>query len=353
MRSDETAASTASDAAETPRVPAVPLFLRAAGRALAAPIAWLAFAIGPLLLALGPAFAWGNWFSRATAHRATDAQLIAQLDETFRFDHRAALGELSASVGAFGAVLAFLAALLGCFCAGGTLELFTSAAGESPLRRFCSGGASLFLRFARIALLQIAVLALAGWVLYGLPWQKLVLELCCGLPGGDPQEFASEASAVHAVWVQDGLYALVFACTSLWAAHTRARVALRETRSACIAGLRTCWLLLRHPLRIGLPAASIALLQVLAVAAIGAFANARNHHFELDGAGWQIGVLLVCTIAAILVTALARVAQYALAVELVRELVPPLAPQSAWPNAAGGPGGPQYPIGGDEFGVSV
>jgi hypothetical protein len=333
--------------------PRMPRSLRALLVALRTPCAWLPFAIVPVALAAVPALAWSRWFARASQSRATDAQLLPALDETFRFDHRAGIADLAASSGATGAWLALIALLLGCACAGGALALLVEPRGPRALARFAAGAADKWPCFVRIALLEIALLALAGWLLHGMPWRVLVLEVLCGLPGGDPQEFASEASAVRIGWLRDGLTALCFAAATLWAVHTRTRVALGDSRSALTTGARAAWLLLRRPLRTLLPAAVIALAQVVAVCALGAFANARNHHFAVEGAAAQIAVLATCTLLALAIGAITRVAQYALAAELVRELVPMLASPDAPPAGVGAPGGPQYPIDGDEFGVSV
>ncbi|TAJ20858.1 MAG: hypothetical protein EPO68_05710 [Planctomycetota bacterium] len=333
--------------------PRMPRSLRALLQALRTPCAWLPFALVPLVLALGPALAWTRWFQRTTEHRATDARLLPALDETFRFDHRASLGELAASTGAGGAWLALVALLAGCACAGGALALLVEPRGPRALARSAAGAASTWFCFVRVALLEIALLALAGWLLYGMPWRVLVLEILCGLPNGDPQEFASEASAVHIGWLADGLSAACFAAATLWAVHVRTRVVLGDSRSVLVTGARAAGFLLRHPLRAVLPALAIGIAQIIAVFALGAFANARNHHFALDGAGMQIAVLAACTLLALAIGAIARVAQYALAVELVRELVPMLASPRTPPAGVGAPGGPQYPIDGDEFGVSV
>lgn len=333
--------------------PRMPRSLRALLVALRTPLAWLPFALLPLALAAAPALAWMRWFERTTEHRATDAQLLPALDETFRFDHRDAIGDLAASTGTSGAWLALVALLAGCACAAAALALLVEPRGPRACARALAGVAANGFCFVRLALLEIALLALAGWLLYGMPWRVLVLEILCGLPGGDPQAFASEASAVHAGWWADGLSALCFAATSLWAIHVRTRVALGDSRSVFVSGARAAAFLLRHPLRAVVPAAVLASAQLVALLGIGAFANARNHHFALEGAGAQIAVLAACSLVALLVAAIGRVAQYALAVELVRELVPRLAAPRDLPIGVGAPGGPQYPIGGDEFGVSV
>lgn len=334
-------------------VPRMPRSLRAWLVAVRAPLAWLPYALVPLALAAAPALAWQRWFERTTEHRATDAGLLSALDETFRFDHREGLADLAASTSAAGAWLALAALLAGCACAGAALALLIEPRGPRALARALTGAASTWACFVRVALLEIALLAFAGWLLYGLPWRVLVLEVLCGLPGGDPQGFGSEASAVRAAWCQDGLAAAWYAATSLWAVHVRTRVALGDSRVVLATGARAAGFLLRRPLRAVLPAALVGLAQFAAVFALGAFANARNHHFELDGAGVQIAVLAACSVSAIAIGAIGRVAQYALAVELVREYVPSLAAPRDLPVGVGAPGGPQYPIDGDEFGVSV
>ncbi|MBM3975513.1 MAG: hypothetical protein FJ299_00810 [Planctomycetes bacterium] len=348
--SERTASSAAEERQQAPRIPRS---LSALARSMRLPGAWIPFALVPLALALAPALGWIRWFESPAAQRYSETELLPALDETFRFDHRLDLADLAASTGALGAWLALLAVLLGCACAGGALALLAAPAGERSIARWATGATQTWWRFVRVVLVELALLAALGWLLYGLPWRVLVLELWCGLPGGDPQEFASEASAVRIGWLRDGLYALGFAGIGLAAVHARTRIALGDSRSAFVASARSAWFLLRHPLRAVLPAALLGGAHVFAVFALGAFSNARNHAFETEGAGFQIGVLLVCTLLAILIGAIARVAQYALALELLPEFEPRLASTRDWPPAVGAPGGAQYPIDGDEFGVSV
>jgi hypothetical protein len=346
-------AATSPEVAERMQAPRIPRSLRACARASRLFQAWIPFALVPLALALAPALGWAQWFERSSTQRYSETELLPALDETFRFDHRQDLADLAASTGALGAWLALLAVLLGCACAGGALALLGAPAEERSIARWATGAAQTWWRFVRVALVELVLLGALGWLLYGLPWRVLVLELWCGLPGGDPQEFASEASAVRIGWLRDGLYALGFSGIGLAAVHARTRMALGDSRSALVASARAAWFLFRHPLRATLPAALIGGAQVLAVFALGAFSNARNHAFEFDGAGVQIGVLLACTLLAIVIGAIARVTQYALALELLPELEPRLASPREWPPALGAPGGAQYPIDGDEFGVSV
>jgi len=48
-----------------------------------------------------------------------------------------------------------------------------------------------------------------------------------------------------------------------------------------------------------------------------------------------------------------RGSRYHAAVQVSREVVRPIARPDPWKESVGGPGGPRYPIGGDEYSVSM
>jgi hypothetical protein len=58
-------------------------------------------------------------------------------------------------------------------------------------------------------------------------------------------------------------------------------------------------------------------------------------------------------IAALVWRVILRGARYHAAVQVSREIVRPIARPDPWKKTIGGPGGPRYPIGGDEYAVSM
>jgi hypothetical protein len=239
------------------------------------------------------------------------------------------------------------------FCAGGWLTVLLEPTHGHSLQRFCSGGARFWWRYLRVALISLLLLSFCGWILYGMPWQKFVLEFGFGLRGGRLEELSSESKAVAIGWVQDGAYALLFGLVLTWGDYTRTRLALQDASSAVWAGLCSSWLLLRHPLRSLRPAALLLVVEVAFVALVGAVSDDRNQHMQSDAGRPQVALLFALGVLALAWRAIVRGARYAAAVEISRELVPPTSKPDPWAEGVGAPGGPQYPIDGDEFGVSV
>jgi hypothetical protein len=66
-----------------------------------------------------------------------------------------------------------------------------------------------------------------------------------------------------------------------------------------------------------------------------------------------VGILFAAAQFALLWRVILRGARYHAAVQVSREVVLPIARPDPWKESIGGPGGPRYPIGGDEFSVSM
>ena len=64
------------------------------------------------------------------------------------------------------------------------------------------------------------------------------------------------------------------------------------------------------------------------------------------------GMLIVVQFTAML-RAVVRGAHIHAAVQVSRHVIEPPSRPDPWRNRVGGPGGPQYPIGGDDYGVSI
>lgn len=333
-----------------------PLFLRALRFALGRTSAWFSVWLMHALLALAPALAYYAWFRDATAGRYEPGSLFANLDVTFRTDHGLELAALDTANARAGAVLAVLAMLVSAFCAGGWLQIFLEHGQGRSLRRFFFGGARYFMRFVRVMLLTLAVLAFLGWAVYDLPWEKGVLEWALGLPEAgrrDLSSLGSERDAVYLMWAQHGLFALLFGLTLTWADYVRTRLALHDTSSALWAGVCTFFAMLAHPIRSLRPMLGLFLTELIVVAGAGLIAKSIEdemiEHPEL------LGTLFLFLIAQFVLIwrLIVRGARYHAAIEVSRDVVRPIARPDPWKKSIGGPGGPRYPLGEDEYNTSI
>jgi len=333
-----------------------PLFLRALRFAIGRTSAWCSVWVLHVFLAVAPAVAYYAWFRDATAHRYEPGSLFANLDVTFRADHAVALSTLDGANGRVGAVLAVFAMIVSVFCAGGWLQIFLEHGHGRSLRRFFFGGARYFMRFFRVLVLTLLVLALFAWVVYDLPWEKAVLEWALDIPKGDRADLSSlgsERDAVYLTWLQHGLFATLFGLTLVWADYTRTRLALHDTSSALWAGVCTFFAMLVHPIRALRPMFALLVVELVVVLGAGLIASSIEdemfEHPELLGTGF----LLLIGQLVLLWRLIVRGARYFAAIEVSRDVVRPIARPDPWKKSIGGPGGPRYPLGEDEYNISI
>lgn len=308
-----------------------PVFLVALVEAARQRAAWLLAALGVAVLALAAALPWYGGMDALVGNHYEPGALVANLDETFRAEHRDALDSLGASSRAALSGVALVAMLFGAFTAGGWLTLFHDRRRGDVARRFVVGGARFFGRFARVWFLTLLLLILCGWLVYGDPWISLVKEGLVGVH--DAEEFVSERSAVTLVWVQDGLYALLFALVLCWADYTRTRLALHDGRSAFWAGLESFALLVARPVRTLAPLAAL-----LFVEAGGLWLLARSQGALEATLDAQTGIGTIVALGVLGLVGLAwracvRGARYAATTRTSRELVPPLPIPDPWGDA--------------------
>ncbi|MCC7013306.1 MAG: hypothetical protein IT454_12145 [Planctomycetes bacterium] len=314
---------------------------------------WLSAASLIGVLALAQALPWFAYYDSVMSASFERGALLRELSETFRFDTRDERAPLEASTRALGAVLALLAMLIGAFSAGGWLQVFLEHTQGESVRRFFYGGARFFFRFVRVLLFTLFWLCVLGWLVYGRPWEWLVLENVCGLAKPDLELFESEGSVRTVGLVQDGVYALGFGCVMVWGDYTRTRLAVHGTRSAVWAGLCTIALLVVHPIRSLRPLLLLSLVE-LGVLAIGWFlAGLIGRSIDADSSLWPVLGLVAVGLGAHLWRSITRGARYSACVLTTRDVVRPLARPDPWKRSVGGPGGPRYPIDGDEYGVAL
>lgn len=333
--------------------PRPPVFLGALRTTLGRTPIWLLCWAVPLVLALVLAVPWRGFYAGVLAHRYEPGSVLAYMDEGFRFDHGPELGVLRRSTAGIAAALALVVMLFGVFSAGGWLQVFLERTKGHSMRRFLWGGARYFWRFTRVWLLTLVLLALLTWMLHGWPW-KALLGLLFDAVDGDLEVLASERSALHVTWVQDGLYALGVALLLVWGDYTRTRLALQDTASAVWAGLCTLGLMLLSPLRTLRPMLALFLLEAGVVLLLGRMAHGLDRGLGHESGFGTLVALFLVGQAALLWQGIVRGARYHAAAQVSKRLVPPLAQPDPWASRVGGPGGPQYPIDlTDDYGVSV
>lgn len=325
-------------------------FLKALQRASGRAPLWLATSAAISLLALVVALPWLGFLRTALDHRYAPGSLLRALDADFLFDARRAHGALSESTATTGAALAFLALLFGVFSAGGWLQVLLERSDGHSLRRFFYGGSRFFFRFLRVLVLTVLTLQLASWVVYGTPWDLIVERLWLGID--DPEQLTSELTARQLVLAQDALFLLATFAILLWGDYTRARIALHDGVSALWAGACAWTTLVRHPVRTLRPHLLLCGFEALALVVAWKCSGFLDARVTGPG-GWPyvlglflVGQLLLCW------RSIVRGARYAAAVEISAEIVRAPRRPDPW-KAVGGPGGPQYPIGQDEYTVSL
>lgn len=334
------------------------LFLRAIRIALGRTPLWLVTWAALSLLALVAALPWYDWFAGVPGSRYELERLVHSLDETFRFDHREGLGSLNELTGSLGAGLVLLAFLVGVFAAGGWLQVTLERSHGRSLRRFFYGGSRYFWRFTRLLVLALLVLAGLRWILYGWPWDHLVLMRLLGVPEGDLGDLHTLDSELHARmvgWAQDGLFALATAGVVAWAIYSRARLALHDTSSVLWAAMCSVGMIVRHPIKTLRPLLFLFLFQLVVLLALGGLATSwLDESLREDPSAVHVLLMLLAGQIALAWREVTRGAYYYAAVKVSQEVVGSSGSRPDPWNAIGGPGGPQYPLGGDdEYAVSM
>ena len=332
------------------------LFLRALVAVFGRIPLWFTTWLGLWLLALVAALPWYAELEELVANRYPVAEIVHDLDVNFRTDHRLAIASLNQGSARSGALLVLIAALFGVFTAGGWLQVILERTHGQSLRRFFFGGARYFWRFLRVLILVLLLLAGLRWIFYGMPWNELVLGRLLHVPSEQRdslETLGSELLAHQVRWAQAGLFALGFALVIVWGIYTRTRLALFDTHSALIAGLASAWTLVAHPIRTIRPLLLLFLVELGVLLAAGVTTDWLDQRL-VENAGLASVVLLhVVAQLALLWRQITRGADYYVAVQASRAIIPPPPRPDPW-KTIGGPGGPQYPVDDDdEYGVAL
>jgi len=334
-----------------------PVILRALNGAIGRTAVWISCWLIFELLALTVAMGWFDWMTSVTENRYAPGSLITDLGANFRIDHGESMSAASEYAAGLGAILAFLALLFGTFTGGGWLQIALERTEGRSLRRFFGGSARFFWRFMRLMILQMLILAVLGWIVYEMPWNELVLGRWLGVPEGDYSSLEtldSEATVRNLGWVQDGLFAALFALVSSWSLYARTRLALHDTKSALWSGLCTVATIFRNPIRTLRPLALLFLVDLGLVFVCGRMLSGFEGELGPETGLTTIVAIFAIGRFAVAMRHLTRGARYYAAVHVSREVVRPIAKPDPWKESIGGPGGPRYPLGeDDEFAALV
>ncbi|HUR28046.1 MAG TPA: hypothetical protein VM509_07660 [Planctomycetota bacterium] len=345
-------AAASSETATSISTPARFVFFRALLSCVSRPPIWMMAAGMTALLALVSATSWFAWFDSVLDSRYAPGVLIRGLTESFRVDNELATGPQAIASRGTGAALALAAMLVGAFQSGGWLQIFLERTHGHSVQRFFHGGSRFFFRFVRLLLLSLLALHLVGWLMYDMPW-KWAMSVLFGAVDGNLEVLSSEKVARRVVFVQDGLYAALFALVIAWGVFTRTRMALQDTHSAVWAGVCTCWTLLRHPIRTLAPLSTLLAIELALGLGVALLMKLLQSGLGAPGDWMPVLFLFLLDLLALLLRSLVRGAGYHAALQVSVQVVQPLPRPDPWKHSIGGPGGPQYPIGGDEYGVSL
>jgi hypothetical protein len=339
---------------QDPREPELPrwIFLHALRTTIGRTPVWAIVAAVTMLFAAAATLPWLAHYRAVIDQGYEPGSLRVDLDETFRADHRSLTAAVREMTSSLGGLLALAAALFGVFTAGGWLQVFLEHTQGESVRKFFYGGARFFFRFVRVWLLTLLVLHVLGWLCFGAPWEWFV-ERMYDLPKYDLQLLPSEALARRLVLGRDFVHFVGVMLVFAWSDLTRTRLAAHGTRSAVWAGLCTIGLLVLHPLRSLRPLILITLVEAFAVWLAGEVTAKLGDALTAESGAGMIVAMCAVGVAVFLVRTITRGARYSACVLVTRDNVRPLARPDPWKHSIGGPGGPRYPIDGDEYGVAL
>lgn len=340
---------------ERKQEPEGPVFLSALRSAIAHPVAYGFYALGILALSAPAVLTTQRAYADLLGQTYASGSAVYNLDTNLRTDHGAAISQQADVLATLGGPLGLVAVFLGVFAAGGWIGVLLDRTDRGQARKFFAGGLHYFWRFTGLALFVILLLAAWHWVLFEWPYKELVLRRAFGLERADTRWMDSEATVLWLGWAQGGLHFLGLAAVFAWALYTRVRLALQPSNSVIVAGFAALWTLVRHPLRTLRPLVLLFLVELAVVSlALGAMSKALDSSLATHPDGWRVGLMALVAVLALLVSAVLFGARYAAATRVVRSFVKPLAHPDPWSDRIGPPGGPQYPLGGqDEFSVSM
>jgi hypothetical protein len=270
----------------------------------------LALLTAHLALALPSVLVFAEAAREASNHRADAVAFAETLDYTTWFDLRAKLRPADMALG-FSGLAAFL---LGVFASAGWFEVLTKRDARMGFRAFASGAGARMVRFVRLAVNSLLLIAAAGYLFYGAP-AELVLRW---LTGGEAEltAFASESQSRAFQFVRTGLFTLTLVGIILVSDLSRAVMVVRGGRSALVAGFRGLVLFLRNPVA---SAAGAAVPFALECSALWAVAWGIELAVAGEANDLNLAALFLLTQAAVVVREVARAGRLGALLAIARD----------------------------------
>lgn len=331
---------------------------------------WLVCWFALFLLSLTAVIPWFSALDSMIGERYEHSTMMSSLfrtfgassdsiaDASFLADHSAKLGALKSNTARVAAVSGLLALLWGTFTAGGWLQITLGKKRGKFIKRFFLGGTRYYGRFLRLLFLVLIKLSALHWLIYGMPWNELVLKGMYGVPKSDwktLETLTSEDQVVQLAQTQAGLAALGVFAILTWARYTRTRIALHDTSSVLWNGILTFFTILRHPIQTLRPMILLAIVEGLVLFG-GAYLVGHLQMGLTDDPDFDRVLLVFIVVQALFAfRAIVNGARTFAAVRASQLVVRPLMRPDPWKSSVGGPGGPRYPIddGDDEYAISV
>jgi hypothetical protein len=314
---------------------------------------WLITAMVPLALAMIGALSWYGWFRGALDHHYAPGSQLGWLTDNFRTDNAGALESLGTDTGRIAAGMTFIMFIVGVFTAGGWLQVFLERTEGHSVHRFFYGGARYFWRFFRVFLAVVILLGLGNFLIYGDLWNDYVLERLFHVSGGELENLTSEKTARNFIWLQDGVFALWLAMVLVWADYLRTRLAFHGSRSVVWSGLATVFMLLLRPISTLRPMIVLFFAELVVLVGAGSLSTMINRGMDESTGQGTVWMLFAITGITIIWRTIVHAARYHAAVQVTRVIVEPLGVDDPWENTVGGPGGPRYPVGEEDFEISI
>lgn len=314
---------------------------------------WLIAGSVPLILAIVGAMGWFGWFQSAISNHYEAGSQTAWLSDNFRTDHSAELGQLRAATGRMAAMMTFVMFLVGVFTAGGWLQVFLERTSGHSVDRFFHGGVRYFWRFLRVFICVLILLGVGNFLIYGDLWKQYILEGLFSVPDGDLNNLDSEKTARQLTWMRDGCFAFWFAMVMVWADYLRTRLSFHGSRSVIWSGLATFFMILLRPITTLRPMLGLLIVEAGVLLGAGYLSTSINRGMdEATGASSVWGLVAITSIM-VLWRTVCHAARYHAAVQVTRVIVEPLGVDDPWENSVGGPGGPRYRVGEEDFEISI
>ena len=196
---------------------------------------------GNLILALLAVLPLMGPFEESLAHHEAAAELTRRFDMSWWVDLTTSRAEAFSRALDGVAAAAFLAAMMGCFFAGGLVQAYHDTLEELPLDRFMTSCRKWFLRFTWLFLLSLPFY----WLAHRLINRHLAAAIDTLFEGVEDERLGLAISLGRAV-----LFLILFDMITLIADYARVHAIVRSERSMLAALSSGIRFVLRHPVEV-------------------------------------------------------------------------------------------------------